>query len=208
MAARRSCSAADTRANMTSSHQPPGRILSNRGLKQAAGVKHGKHLTRPLHPGADHGTRAGDFARDRLPPVVARRSRWPAGRAGDLPAWDQENGAAQSDSRLDRGWRDRRKNPSELASSIVPRGTSSARADLEELLLLLPSSSCGQAAGLTCRVQRKSVPSRHMRCMMTASLRASATIARRWPRRLATSIAQAFNQDHFVTRVSSTCAAS
>ena len=122
-----------------------------------------------------------------------------------LPAWDQENGAAQSDSRLDRGWRDRRKTPSELASSIVPRGTSSARADLVELLLLRRAS---QAAGLTCRVQRKSVPSLHMRCMMTASLRASATIALRWPRRLATCMAQAFNQDHFVTRVSSTCAAS
>ena len=44
--------------------------------------------------------------------------------------------------------------------------------------------------------------------MTTASLRASATIALRWPRRFATAIAQAFSQDHFETRVSKTCAAS
>lgn len=41
-----------------------------------------------------------------------------------------------------------------------------------------------------------------------ASLRASATIALRMPRRLATFIAQAFSHDHFVTRTSMICAAS
>ena len=47
------------------------------------------------------------------------------------------------------------------------------------------------------RVQRNSVPSTHMRCMMTANRRASATIAFFIPRRLAICIAQALSQDHF-----------
>ena len=57
-------------------------------------------------------------------------------------------------------------------------------------------------------VQRNSVPSLQIRCMRTAKRRASATMAFRTPRRLATFIAQAFNQDHFFTRVSRTWAAS
>src|ERR1019366_6424503 len=47
------------------------------------------------------------------------------------------------------------------------------------------------------RVQRNSVPSTHMRCMITANRRASATIAFFIPRRLAICIAQALSQDHF-----------
>jgi hypothetical protein len=50
------------------------------------------------------------------------------------------------------------------------------------------------------RVQRNSVPSTHMRCMITASRRASATIAFFIPRRLAICIAQALSQDHFFER--------
>ncbi len=41
-----------------------------------------------------------------------------------LPAWDQENGAAQSDSRPHRALHDRHKSQGELTPSIVPRGTS------------------------------------------------------------------------------------
>lgn len=44
------------------------------------------------------------------------------------------------------------------------------------------------------------MPSRQIRCMITASRRA--TTAFSWPRRLATFIAQVFGQDHFVLRVS------
>ena len=57
---------------------------------------------------------------------------------------------------------------------------------------------CGfHAAAAACsRVQRNSVPSTHMRCMITASRRASATIAFFFPRRLAICIAQALSQDH------------
>ena len=52
----------------------------------------------------------------------------------------------------------------------------------------------------TSRVQRNSVPSTQMRCMITASRRAMATIAFFIPRRLAICIAQALSQDHFFER--------
>src|SRR6187401_3487516 len=51
------------------------------------------------------------------------------------------------------------------------------------------------------RVQRNSVPSTQMRCMITANRRASATIAFFIPRRLAICIAQALSQDHFFERI-------
>src|SRR5579859_3289639 len=45
-----------------------------------------------------------------------------------VPAWDQGNGADQSDSRPDHHMEcDRHKSPSELVPSIVPRGTSIRR---------------------------------------------------------------------------------
>jgi hypothetical protein len=57
-------------------------------------------------------------------------------------------------------------------------------------------------------VQRNSVPSTQMRCMITANRRASATIAFFIPRCLAIFIAQALSQDHLLVRVSMTWAAS
>jgi len=56
------------------------------------------------------------------------------------------------------------------------------------------------AAAACSRVQRNSVPSTHMRCMMTANRRARATIAFFIPRRLTICIAQALSQDHFFER--------
>jgi hypothetical protein len=53
-----------------------------------------------------------------------------------------------------------------------------------------------------------SVPSIHIRCRMTASLRATATFALRNPLRFASLTPQALSADHFATRVSSTLAAS
>ena len=44
------------------------------------------------------------------------------------------------------------------------------------------------------------MPSVQMRCMITASRRAKATIAFFMPQRLATCIAQAFSHDHFFER--------
>src|SRR5260370_892981 len=66
---------------------------------------------------------------------------------------------------------------------------------------------CGRHAAAASRVQRNSVPSTQMRCMITANRRARATIAFFIPRRLAICIAQALSQDHFFER-SMLCAAS
>ena len=64
------------------------------------------------------------------------------------------------------------------------------------LLDLIPHGFHAAAAACS-RVQRNSVPSTQMRCMITANRRASATIAFFIPRRLAICIAQALSQDHF-----------
>src|SRR5215831_9112638 len=53
-----------------------------------------------------------------------------------------------------------------------------------------------------------SVPSIHIRCKMTASFRATATLALRSPLRFASLTPQALSADHLATRVSSTLAAS
>ena len=63
------------------------------------------------------------------------------------------------------------------------------------------------AATVASRIHRNSVPSTQMRCMITASRRAKATIAFFIPQRLATCIAQALSHDHFFER-SMLCAAS
>ncbi len=65
------------------------------------------------------------------------------------------------------------------------------------LLLDLIPYGLHAAAAACALVQRNSVPSTQMRCMITASRRASATIAFFTPRRLAICIAQALSQDHF-----------
>ena len=54
----------------------------------------------------------------------------------------------------------------------------------------------GGHAGTACLVQQNSVPSTQMRCIITASRRAKATIAFFIPRRLAIFIAQALSQDY------------
>src|SRR5262249_18554257 len=61
--------------------------------------------------------------------------------------------------------------------------------------LILNGFHAAVAAGS--RVHRNSVPSTHMRCMMTASRRARATIAFFIPRCLAICMAQALSQHHF-----------
>jgi hypothetical protein len=66
---------------------------------------------------------------------------------------------------------------------------------LLSLLILIRSH-----AAATSRVQRNSVPSTHMRCMITANRRARATIAFFIPRRLAICIAQALSHDHLFER--------
>ena len=95
----------------------------------------------------------------------------------------------------------------ELTSSIVPRGTPfHHRVELD--FLLLRSASQNAHAAAASRVQRNSVPSTQIRCMITANRRASATIAFFIPRRLAICIAHALSQDHFFTCTSMLWAAS
>jgi len=60
----------------------------------------------------------------------------------------------------------------------------------------------GSHAAATSRVHWNSVPSTHMRCMITANRRARATIAFFTPRCLAIFIAQALSHDHLFVRVS------
>jgi hypothetical protein len=101
----------------------------------------------------------------------------------------------------------RAKRTYELTSSIVPRGTPFHRwVDLECFPIRL-DPVCFHAAA-TSLVQRNSVPSTQMRCMITANRRASATIAFFIPRCLAIFIAQALSQDHFAERTSMIWAAS
>jgi hypothetical protein len=96
----------------------------------------------------------------------------------------------------------RSKRPSELTSSIVPRGTSfHRRVELE-----FPPIGFDPVRLLCCYrglfpFPAESVPSTQMRCMITANRRASATIAFFIPRRLAICIAQALSQDHFLERI-------
>jgi hypothetical protein len=91
--------------------------------------------------------------------------------------------------------------PSGRANSPHPSSReghhSTARWSSSFLLLDLILHGFHAAAAACSRVQRNSVPSTHMRCRITASRRASATIAFFFPRRLAICIAQAFSQDHF-----------
>src|SRR5271170_4504208 len=103
---------------------------------------------------------------------------------------------------------DRSKRTHELTSSIVPRGTSFHRSVDLEFLLSHSILHERHAATGSSRVQRNSVPSTQMRCMITANRRASATIAFFIPRCLAIFIAQALSQDHFAERTNMTCAAS
>jgi len=63
-------------------------------------------------------------------------------------------------------------------------------------------------AAVASRLHRNSVPSIQMRCMITASRRARATMAFFTPRRLAICIAQALSQDHLVERTNRIWAAS
>ena len=95
--------------------------------------------------------------------------------------------------------------PSDQANSPHPSSReghlSTAGWSSSFLLSDLILHGCHAAAAACSRVQRNSVPSTQMRCMITASRRASATIAFFIPRRLAICIAQALSQDHFLERI-------
>jgi len=123
-----------------------------------------------------------------------------------LPSW----GSKTRWNNLFRGLADKRTaGPSGHANSPHPSSReghhSTARWSSSFLLGVILDGF--HAAAVCSRVQRNSVPSTHMRCMITANRRASATIAFFFPRRLAICIAQALSQDHFF-ECSMLCAAS
>src|SRR6202008_5165277 len=92
-----------------------------------------------------------------------------------LPAWGSKTRWNNLSVDLAVGLTGRFKQTYELTSSIVPRGTSFHHAVELEFPPLV--RDCFHAAA-ACRVQRNSVPSTQMRCMITARRRARATIAR------------------------------
>ena len=115
-----------------------------------------------------------------------------------LPSWDSKTrwnnllvGLAASQSA----------GPSGHANSPHPSSReghlSTARWSSSFLLSGLILNGFHAAVAACSRVQRNSVPSTQMRCMITASRRARATIAFFIPRRLAICMAQALSQDHF-----------
>ena len=118
-----------------------------------------------------------------------------------------EDEAEQSLGRPCRLADSRSKQTYELASSIVPRGTSFHRAVELECPPIL-SDLRGSHAAAVSRVHRNSVPSTQMRCRITASRRASATTAFLIPRCLAIFMAHALSHDHFARRSSIVWAAS
>ena len=114
-----------------------------------------------------------------------------------LPSWDSRTRW----NNLCRGLTVRMAGPSGHANSPHPSSReghhSTARWSSSFLLWDLILHGFHTAAVACSRVQRNSVPSTHIRCMITANRRASATIAFFIPRRLAICIAQALSQDHF-----------
>src|SRR5271165_3041033 len=90
----------------------------------------------------------------------------------------------------------------DLTTAIVPARTC---LPLIEQELCVPYAGC-KAASFADHLN--SVPSTHIRCRMTASFLATATLALRSPLRLASLIPQALSADHFGLRVSKALAAS
>ncbi len=103
---------------------------------------------------------------------------------------------------LGRPCRDFSAGPSGHANSPYPSSRKGHLHHLVELEYLLRRVICQgcHAAAVASRVQRNWLPSTQIRCMITASRRARATIAFFMPQRLATCIAQALSQDHLFAR--------
>src|SRR5882672_9298801 len=115
-----------------------------------------------------------------------------------LPSWDSKTRR----NNLYRGLAvERTADPSGHANSPHPSSReghrSTARWSSSFLLSRLILHGSHAAAAACSRVHRNSVPSTQMRCRITASRRARATIAFFIPRRLAICMAHALSQDHF-----------
>src|SRR4249919_2955812 len=111
----------------------------------------------------------------------------------------------EAEQSLGRPCRQATAGPSGHANSPHPSSReghlSTAQWNSSVLLSKLILHGCHAAAAASSLAQRNSVPSTQMRCMITASRRASATIAFFIPRRLAICIVQALSQDHFFERI-------
>jgi hypothetical protein len=115
-----------------------------------------------------------------------------------LPAWDSRT---RRNNLLGGLAVNRMAGPSGHANSPHPSSReghlSTARWSSSFLLSGLILNGFHAAAAACSRVHRNSVPSTQMRCMITASRRARATIAFFIPRRLAICMAHALSHDHF-----------
>ena len=98
--------------------------------------------------------------------------------------------------------------PTSRRRDLGGMGSRRAHSDLVLSCLPWPAVPLGYAVTAGSLPQRNSVPSTQSLCSTAPSLRASATLARRAPRRFATSTAQRFSDENRVPRVSSTFAAS
>ena len=169
---------------------PPGRILDVRFSNRPFGVKHFQTIH---HYGVDvaHGLVLLFGIGTKALPLWDSKTRW-----NNLC-----HGVAVT----------RTAGPSGHANSPHPSSReghhSTAGRNSSFLLLDLILHSFHAAAAACSRVQRNSVPSTQIRCMITANRRARATIAFFIPRRLAICIAQALSHDHFF-EYSMLCAAS
>src|SRR5258708_39421003 len=122
--------------------------------------------------------------------------------ASALPSWDSKT---RRNNLLVGLAVNRTAGPSRHANSPHPSSReghpSTARWISNFLLSGLIPNGFHVAATACSRVQRNSVPSTHMRCLITPSPRARATIAFFIPRRLAICMAQALSHDHFFERI-------
>ncbi len=122
-----------------------------------------------------------------------------------LPSWDFEDEVEQS---VGRPCQTAGPNGHTISPHPSSREGHHSTAQWNSSFLLSHLILHGSHAAATSLVHRNSVPSTHMRCMITASRRANATIAFFSPRCLAIFIAQALSQDHLAERTSRIWAAS
>ena len=183
---------------------------SRRAVSRMSELGHSRIVQRKRHVRFSNRPAGGQALSD-YPPVQCRcRSRARASlrtRHWGPSIMGFEDEAEQSLGRPCRQTDGRFKRTYELTSSIVPRGTSFHRS-VELACSPLGQMLCACHAAAVSRVQRNSVPSTQIRCMITASRRASATIAFFIPRCLAIFIAQALSHDHLLVWVSMLWAAS
>src|SRR6266852_3572725 len=119
------------------------------------------------------------------------------------------SGALAADWRQDR--RTLRTHPTRRPREDIFLPEQNALSPLPAVFLRSPPPVQTQATVRTAALsffQRNSLPSTHIRCRTTARRLATATMARRIPRRCATRMPHAFSHDHFLLWVSSECAAS